>query len=1214
MRTTWEEATSEAIRRSKAAAEERLLAIDDHGKRWTAELLALDNLIAPADGASLANLVAERVDRCLEGLRGRAKHLDTLHIVLFGRTGAGKSSFVEALSRGTGTRISPEGRLDFTTTIDEVAWGSVTVVDTPGVEGWAENDQRELIEAEAHDAVQRADVVVLMFDDYNQKTGEFEQISEWVASLGKVAIAVLNVRDDEWRYDARLWDPDDREPLVQQIRETAGHIERQLLAAGLPGVPIIAVNLAWAFGARASRIRRHPEANVLKAARKDTGADALEAISNFPAAVELLTELFSHDPVTVRLGGLDHEYRTSLTEIDVVLGREVVATALRADQSERAVCMILARTGAPVPADLEPIGDDADRATVAELVSLLEDAAYDEVRATRGGVAKLVDSHLQGPLTAARSRGAAAARETLQHRDGRFKSVVAADLQGAALTAARFADVCEKQTSDAITQLASDVVADAESLKAEFDIEVEEFTSGFDANAGKGRRVGGAFAGFGAVGGSIVAATFIVSNPLGWAIGIGAVGSLLAKKLRTSGHKKRAAERLRVERELAAWLKLVAGSYERESHSLVRNAAIILAGRAGLAEARSASAQRRTAGLIAEVRANAAAEHSAIGNAETAIELLSQATHAVEEWRFPDDVDAGPKIWLGEDWLDAPAEETNPIVKRLHRKRLGDAVAISALAADATAAFWLAASRAAAAEPLLASAVAGGGAVLDDPPVVAFAGDYSSGKTSLLRRLAVGWGITVDECAFAVGATPTTNAVASIEGGGLTLRDTPGLGSGDPEHDRLAVEAVAGAALIVTVSTPASGRLDRVADLLGAPGRDRRTLHVLGRIDQLSARPDVDSEGFIALLAIKREELAQKLKALGLAPHADVPLPVAADPGRRHGAGRIWAPADFLPFLGWDGIDDLAGVLLREAHHGRVAAAIDQCRSSLLLLMATLGHEGDGAALRLAEIERIARIYRRAANSHARAEKRAENALRVLVDDAIDERLESFAGMAAGQLQKVEADAGSWFETQALADGFAQWRADTLQSFKDVYDELGKGIEVRVGSRAFRAAFGEGKASSLGDDLTSVFVHAAKSAASHGAEALGKAAAERLPQVAAQLGQAVAKGVASAAGVVLEGAIQGHEARAERKRVEAMRAATQAIRTAANTWCDRTLEGTAEEPGMLDGVRAVAASAIKGPLHKAEAARDDAVRQRELLGTAMTAAATLIDRADLVLT
>ena len=123
--------------------------------------------------SDLASLFARQHDR-----------LASFNVVLFGRTGAGKSSTITALVRGDGQGISP-GQTDYTDRVLDERWGDelLRVKDTPGTQGRRAAELADIARRE----VEVADVVVLAFDDSNQLRGEFAEIAAHVKALGKPA-------------------------------------------------------------------------------------------------------------------------------------------------------------------------------------------------------------------------------------------------------------------------------------------------------------------------------------------------------------------------------------------------------------------------------------------------------------------------------------------------------------------------------------------------------------------------------------------------------------------------------------------------------------------------------------------------------------------------------------------------------------------------------------------------------------------------------------------------------------------------------------------------------------------------------------------------------------------------------------------------------------------------------------------------------------------
>ena len=106
------------------------------------------------------SLVKERVAE-IERLFEKQKSVaDSFNIVLFGRTGAGKSTLVESLTKGNGAAVS-HGESDWTTDVEPKYWESCKVYDTPGINGWGRNNKRSDLEQRARNAAEVADFVIV---------------------------------------------------------------------------------------------------------------------------------------------------------------------------------------------------------------------------------------------------------------------------------------------------------------------------------------------------------------------------------------------------------------------------------------------------------------------------------------------------------------------------------------------------------------------------------------------------------------------------------------------------------------------------------------------------------------------------------------------------------------------------------------------------------------------------------------------------------------------------------------------------------------------------------------------------------------------------------------------------------------------------------------------------------------------------------------------
>lgn len=113
------------------------------------------------------------------------------------------------------------------------------------------------------------------------------------------------------------------------------------------------------------------------------------------------------------------------------------------------------------------------------------------------------------------------------------------------------------------------------------------------------------------------------------------------------------------------------------------------------------------------------------------------------------------------------------------------------------------------------------------PFSIAFVGEYSSGKTTIIGLLT---GNSLN-----VGTDVTTEKAYKLQWNDITLIDTPGLGSGYEEHDRITEGWLAGADLLVYVLTPdlfTSQSGQRFKEMLDKYKRDHELMLVLNMIDE----------------------------------------------------------------------------------------------------------------------------------------------------------------------------------------------------------------------------------------------------------------------------------------------------------------------------------------------------------------------------------------------
>ncbi len=188
-------------------------------------------------------------------------------------------------------------------------------------------------------------------------------------------------------------------------------------------------------------------------------------------------------------------------------------------------------------------------------------------------------------------------------------------------------------------------------------------------------------------------------------------------------------------------------------------------------------------------------------------------------------------------------------------------------------------------------------------------GAVNAGKSSLLKRLLVDWGVPVPDWLTISGRRQTFEA-CRIEVQGLGLTDTPGLASGNADHDAITLEALrlADAYVWVLPYQLVTSQEALFRGLLeGEAGIAEATVAVIARMDEV-VDPMEDEEGFATFCENKKKELADRLARWSLRDLASVHC-VVADPYQMVGRGDA-TPASYDLGRAWDGIDGLVRTLL----------------------------------------------------------------------------------------------------------------------------------------------------------------------------------------------------------------------------------------------------------------------------------------------------------------
>lgn len=207
---------------------------------------------------------------------------------------------------------------------------------------------------------------------------------------------------------------------------------------------------------------------------------------------------------------------------------------------------------------------------------------------------------------------------------------------------------------------------------------------------------------------------------------------------------------------------------------------------------------------------------------------------------------------------------------------------------------------------------------LDTLELVVF-GAYDAGKSSLLKRLLVDWGAPVPDWLTVSGRRETFESKRA-EAPGLGLTDTPGLGSGNNEHDDLTLGAMRLADAYLWVLPPqlvTTGKERFLEVLFGDVGIAGATAAVVARMDEAGVDPSDNEVGFTNLCSKKKEELSSLVAAASSDRQLRSIHCVVADPYQM--VGNMPNPEPEIYDIGrdWDGVQDLAAevLALRKQHN-----------------------------------------------------------------------------------------------------------------------------------------------------------------------------------------------------------------------------------------------------------------------------------------------------------
>ena len=1077
---------------------EKLRATRDPLRPWAA-------WTSPSGERQTTSAAAERFIALIDGkdreiasaFSRQRKSLETFNIVFFGRTGAGKSSLIEALSSGDGSSVSM-GESDWTTEVVSTPWKACFLVDTPGINGWGRSRSRADLEERARQATEGADVVILCFDSQSQQESEFAKVAEWIQRYRKPAIAVLNGRNPRWRMPTLVRVASARRTISQHIQQNASNIRDELAKIGLSSIPIVALSSKRALFARAKEPFQGPDAATLAKHRHEYGCENLLDWSNLRALEALLVDSLRSDAAALRTGMLRDKVKGTLQALDSDLAVLDSEAKKALDLVQTAVGSVLAIVGYPTQAERKVLTGLRDDRAEGDLLTHLETVRGARFESPRAGE---FGTHLKHLLS---SRFAPLRSDALNKAD---RVIAEAFDERTELDGEQFnARVLPIPTmNDAAQAVLKDCVQFLERkinlVSRDADVDLRCLAgqgAGISGQAGQSYRwasyaskTAGILTGVASTLGTLAVTN--MWNPLGWGAGVAAavagIGGLLSALFGWGGKKaQRKAEERRLEARrgaLADARKHVNGTFDRfidevdEQASRYARETMALRLAAPLREAICLVLLSRE---LAAARKEIAAAIQGIGHHHNPMRIFERAAGRVEAGLLPDDPAAARKLWLGESWVDDPCGlDAATGNSKAQRTRAYDPSAWESAVEQIRSALakfvekpkpgfgrgWLKHLRAA------AEGDAAAATILTELEAIAalgksrvhLHGDYNAGKTSFIKRLLIDAGQPVPE-GLTVRADPTTAAVASHDWIGMELVDSPGFQSGRDEDTAAAIRASPDASFILYLFQPnlVTGSVEALRTVLegdestGFVSKLGRTFLVINRADELGVDPDDDGAGFRHLCGRKRDELAQAMASQGLAVPAERIFCMASDPYGLVGDRRDVNSSHFDPFRGWDGFRPFV-----EAFR-RVRSELMRSGTDISLL--------EGGAARLSRL----RASIAAGLEKRQRERDCLGRIQVALDDAIGEA-DRIAGHVEGQCAKLidehafglladtfeavdesELEALSkklarWWTDQAFCADVEHWHKDSRKTIDEwaerVQDELGR----RLASAEFTTTF-----------------------------------------------------------------------------------------------------------------------------------------------------------------
>ncbi len=1050
----------------------------------------------------LAGQLGETLAKVGDLFERQSAALQTFNIVLFGRTGAGKSTLISAMTRGNGASVS-QGESDWTTQVAPLDWHSCRIYDTPGINGWGRTESLSDLEARAREAVEVADFVLVCFDSQSQQADEFGKLAAWVQTYRKPLIAVLNPRNPVWRLPPRVPVGSTRSNLSRAVREHADNIRDELTKIGLSGVPVVAVSSKRSLFARASLPFLGPDELSLQKQRAEYGIEQLESWSGFARFENLLVQAISDHAVTLRLGALNDQLWGVLSELDLRLGEIEGEARQGAETIEKDLVGTLLRLlGYPPREERErrrPLMR-GDRDLLSELEQRRNGAFQAPVE---GEFRQLVRQRLDAELGSLRSRSLQNAEECVVGAFERRSNLSADTVRSASFDEAEMQHAAERV-----------LIEGAEFLKKRTDLahrdtklELKVLTRGtvVQGNAGAGWKYGSwAIKGVGILAGAaailgfledtendpspdskpaddadvtelVVALVFsLTASGLGW----------LGGKAQEKGEKKHLAERHQALAKVRRTVHEVYDSFRDEVLSKAHKQAVAASGELLKPPIEQALLLRHVQYHCVMLRAELDRLIGDISHTVDPQALLFSTASDLEVAAHPEDANRSRLYWLGEDWIKDPiglkhTEATSemgltstydqcifdPLFEGM--KDIFDQVTKGLKSGSGRK--WLKdAIERCAEDPVALEALAELEEIAaDGRPRIHLVGDYNAGKSSFIKRLLLEVGSPVPPD-LEIRANPTTNRPHEYDWDGVRLIDSPGFQSGEATHTEYALRTFPDASAVIYLFQPNlvlgdNGHLLTVLRgdrELGLVPKQERTFFVVNRSDELGVDPETNPDAFKQLADRKKTELSLALGSRGIMVDPGAVFCMASDPFGFVGNRSDVDANAFDPYRAWDGFGHFMAEFRRAQGPlfcaGADRSVIEGGIARISRLEARQSAEIDQLTHQDSLIGRLQMQINEAISEGARlGGKHRADLERLVTEHAAGFRDEVLAEEDPEQL-KLKADRlAQWWNDEALQVEILQWVKKAAEDLNAWQERSFEAIERRLESAEFRAAFGD---------------------------------------------------------------------------------------------------------------------------------------------------------------